>query len=78
MILSSVEIIFMKGALTQLASPKSILEKAVYKLKWLQKADVIIYSFMVFHFHEKRLPRIRHDLVTIRNWEGVSLFINCS
>ena len=54
------------------------LEKAVFKLR--HNVYVISYTLMVSHFHEKRFPRIRRDVITIvpiQNCEDFILFINC-
>ena len=48
---------------------------------FLQKVNVISYSLMVFHFYEKKLPRVFHEIVTIVSiprCEGFVLFLNCS
>ena len=57
------------------------LEKAVFKLKYFEKVNITTYSLMNSYFHEKRLPRICLDVVTIvsiQNCEDFVFFIDCS
>ena len=47
-----------------------LLEKAVFKMKRYKdrchNLCIIRYSLMVFHFHKKRLPKIRRDVAGVQ------------